>query len=62
MFDLKPFSIPLEFPEKSYLKLLDAIGDAEIVCIGDSSHGTQDFYVSLPTIKFRSIEPSYLSF
>ncbi len=45
MFDLKPFSIPLEFPEKGYLKLLDAIGDAQIVCIGDSTHGTQDYYV-----------------
>lgn len=45
MIDLEPFSIPLQVPEKDYLKLLDAIGDAEIVCIGDSTHGTQDYYV-----------------
>jgi erythromycin esterase-like protein len=56
-----PFSLSLEFPEKSYLKLLDAIGDAEIVCIGDSSHGTQEFYV-FAELNFRSIVLSYLSY
>ena len=62
MFDLKPFSIRLDSPEKDYLKLLDALGDAQIVCIGDSSHGTEDYYVRDCDLLVRSIESLYPNF
>lgn len=46
--DLKQFAKPLRLndPGKDYNELLDAIGNARIVCIGDGSHGTLEFYVS----------------
>jgi erythromycin esterase-like protein len=39
---LEPVS--LQDPINDYSSLLNAIGDARIVCIGDATHGTFEFY------------------
>ncbi|KAI9094641.1 hypothetical protein DFS34DRAFT_706215 [Phlyctochytrium arcticum] len=45
-FNLEPFGqdLTLDNPKKENTNLLSAIGSAEIVCIGDGSHGTLEFY------------------
>lgn len=39
--------------DRDYDALLDAIGDARIVCIGEASHGTHEFYRERATITKR---------
>ncbi|EJF66548.1 hypothetical protein DICSQDRAFT_45785 [Dichomitus squalens LYAD-421 SS1] len=47
---------PLSFSSSSYDPLLHAIGDAQIVLIGDGSHGTYEFYAHRANITKRLIE------
>ncbi|KAJ3177679.1 hypothetical protein HDU85_005790 [Gaertneriomyces sp. JEL0708] len=37
-------AVKLNSPKEDYDVLMDAIGDAQVVCIGDGSHGTLEFY------------------
>ncbi|CAL1696156.1 unnamed protein product [Somion occarium] len=47
---------PLSFDASSIDPLLESIGDAQIVLIGDGSHGTYDFYAHRANITRRLIE------
>jgi erythromycin esterase-like protein len=40
-------------PATNYDALLEMIGDATIVCIGEASHGTHEFYRERATITQR---------
>lgn len=50
--------IPLDMrkPSRDYGALLDAIGDAQIVLIGEASHGTAEFYHERASITQQLIE------
>jgi erythromycin esterase-like protein len=50
-----PKSLVLDGPRKCYDTLLEAIGDAEIVCIGEASHGSTEFYYERARITQRLI-------
>lgn len=39
-------AVPLDMQNKDYSSLLDKIGDARFVLIGEATHGTQEFYQS----------------
>ena len=47
---------PLLFDAADYDRLLDEIGDARVVLIGEASHGTHDFYRERIRITQRLIE------
>jgi len=42
--DLRPHLQALQGSERDYQPLLDLIGDAQLVLLGEASHGTHDFY------------------
>lgn len=48
--------LPLSFEDAEYDPLLDAIGNARVVLIGEASHGTHDFYRERARITRRLIE------
>lgn len=50
-----PAAVPLTGDKHDYDPLLDAIGDARIVLIGEASHGTDDFYRERAAITKRLI-------
>jgi erythromycin esterase-like protein len=52
---LRALATPLE-SERSYDRLLDVIGDARFVLLGESTHGTHEFYVERARITQRLIE------
>ena len=41
---LRHFTHALKLNQPDYSGLLDAVGDASIVLIGEASHGTHEFY------------------
>ena len=47
---------PLTGHAQDYNALLDAIGDARVVCLGEATHGTQEFYRERAAITRRLIE------
>src|SRR5690348_14860880 len=47
---------PLQGKPYDYDPLFDLIGDARIVCIGEASHGTHEFYAQRAQITRRLIE------
>lgn len=47
---------PLEAPDGDFSGLLEAIGDARFVLLGEASHGTQEFYRARAAITRRLIE------
>jgi len=49
------FTLHLNEPKKSYNELLDAIGDSQVVLIGDGTHGTREFYRERADITRRLI-------
>ena len=49
-------AVPLSFDEGEYAPLLDAIGDARVVLIGEASHGTHEFYRERAAITRHLIE------
>ena len=55
---IKKNLIPLDLDgtKKNYDQLIDSIGDAKIVLIGEASHGTEDFYRERCLITKRLIE------
>ncbi|TFK57397.1 hypothetical protein OE88DRAFT_129051 [Heliocybe sulcata] len=53
---LAPYMYPLALDQRAYDPLLSAIGDAEVVLIGDGSHGTYEFYAHRANITKRLIE------
>ena len=48
--------LTFENPSAEYQPLLDAIGDAQLVLIGDASHGTKEFYEQRAEISKLLIE------
>lgn len=46
---------PVHNQETDYDDLLNEIGDSQIVCIGEASHGTHDFYRERAKITRRLI-------
>jgi erythromycin esterase-like protein len=48
--------VPLEGAPRDYDPLLDAIGDAQFVLLGEASHGTHEFYAERARISRRLIE------
>ncbi|MGH2447212.1 MAG: erythromycin esterase family protein, partial [Chloroflexota bacterium] len=60
---IKKFAYPLEKGQPSgYDPLLDMIGDARIVLIGEASHGTHEFYRQRALITRRLIEEKGFSY
>lgn len=56
-------ALPLRHPTSTdYSQLLKAIGDAEIVMIGEASHGTHDFYAHRAEISKQLIEQKGFNF
>ncbi|KAH9946833.1 hypothetical protein B0H21DRAFT_741928 [Amylocystis lapponica] len=53
---LASHAYPLSFAQSAYNPLLAAIGDAQIVLIGDGSHGTYEFYAHRANLTKRLIE------
>src|SRR5947209_9961393 len=53
--DLRPHLHPLNATERDYTPLLDMIGDAQLVLLGEASHGTHDFYQHRAQITKRLI-------
>jgi erythromycin esterase-like protein/predicted phosphoribosyltransferase len=49
-------ALPLTGESSDYDRLLDAIGDARLVLIGEATHGTEEFYRERATITRRLIE------
>lgn len=47
---------PLSGPEGDFSPLLDRVGDAHVVLLGEASHGTHDFYKARAEITRRLIE------
>ena len=41
---VREFAEPLVGPASKYDTLIESIGDAEIVLLGEASHGTHEFY------------------
>jgi erythromycin esterase-like protein len=50
---------PLTGAASDYDKLLDLIGDARFVLIGEASHGTHEFYSQRAEITKRLIQEKY---
>ncbi|OCH96563.1 hypothetical protein OBBRIDRAFT_799798 [Obba rivulosa] len=53
---LKSHTYRLSFQESSYNPLLSAVGDAQVVLIGDGSHGTFEFYAHRANLTRHLIE------
>src|SRR5881275_1030003 len=53
--DLREVAHVLDGTERDYRPLLDRIGDARFVLLGESSHGTHDFYQQRAEITKRLI-------
>jgi erythromycin esterase-like protein len=53
--DLREFAHPLNGTEPDYRPLLDRVGDAPFVLLGEGSHGTHDFYFQRAEITKRLI-------
>src|SRR5689334_17131981 len=53
--DLRPYLHELNGSERDHRPLLDLIGDAQIVLLGEASHGTDDFYRERAAITKRLI-------
>ncbi|KAH9937527.1 uncharacterized protein B0H18DRAFT_1113351 [Fomitopsis serialis] len=53
---LQSHTYPLSFDPKTYDPLLSAIGNAQVVLIGDGSHGTFEFYEHRANLTKRLIE------
>ena len=54
--DLKQVAIPLQGQPNDYDKLLELVGDARFVLLGEASHGTHEFYRERARITQRLIE------
>lgn len=54
--DLRKHTRPFNGSADDYARILDAIGDARIVLIGEASHGTHEFYRERSCITKRLIE------
>ena len=55
MDDLHRHLHPLRGEEKDYDPLLERIGDANLVLLGEASHGTHDFYQTRADLTRRLI-------
>ena len=55
MSDLRPDIYVLDGSERDYRPLLDLVADAEVVLLGEASHGTHDFYHERAEITKRLI-------
>ncbi|HJP59451.1 MAG TPA: erythromycin esterase family protein [Gemmatimonadaceae bacterium] len=53
--DLRPYLHELEGTERDHRAVLDNVGDAQIVLLGEASHGTHDFYHQRAEITKRLI-------
>ncbi|PCH33493.1 hypothetical protein WOLCODRAFT_147589 [Wolfiporia cocos MD-104 SS10] len=53
---LESHTHPLSWQASSYDPLMSAIGSAQVACIGDSSHGTYEFYAHRANLTERLIE------
>ncbi len=53
--DLRPLLHALDGSERDYQPLLDLVGDAQLVLLGEASHGTHDFYEQRARITRRLI-------
>ncbi|KZT74782.1 hypothetical protein DAEQUDRAFT_742252 [Daedalea quercina L-15889] len=53
---LQSYTYPLSFDPKTYDPLVSAIGNAQVVLIGDASHGTFQFYEHRANLTKRLIE------
>ncbi len=53
--DLRSVAYPLDGTERDHRPLLDLVGDAQIVLLGEASHGTHDFYRERAEITKRLI-------
>ncbi len=53
--DLRPHLHPLNGTERDLQPLLDMVGDAQLVLLGEASHGTHDFYHQRAEITKRLI-------
>src|SRR6266550_3001702 len=54
--DLRSVAYPLDGTERDHRPLLDLVGDAQIVLLGEASHGTHDFYRERAEITKRLIK------
>jgi erythromycin esterase-like protein len=52
---LRAAARPLEGPDGEYAELLDLVGDARLVLLGEASHGTHEFYRARAEITRRLI-------
>ncbi|MGH9424623.1 MAG: erythromycin esterase family protein, partial [Thermoanaerobaculia bacterium] len=55
MDDLTPFLHPLRGDDSDYRPLMDRVGNADLVLLGEASHGTHDFYQARADITRRLI-------
>jgi erythromycin esterase-like protein len=53
--DLRPYLNPLDGSERDYRPILDLVGDAQLVLLGEASHGTHEFYEQRAEITKRLI-------
>ncbi|HXQ77537.1 MAG TPA: erythromycin esterase family protein, partial [Gemmatimonadaceae bacterium] len=53
--DLRSLAQPLDDSERDHAKLVELVGDAQFVLIGEASHGTHDFYHERAEITKRLI-------
>src|SRR5216117_3027782 len=53
--DLRAVAHPLDGTERDHRPLLDLVGDAQVVLLGEASHGTHDFYHERAEITKRLI-------
>ncbi|KAI0094600.1 hypothetical protein BDY19DRAFT_982048 [Irpex rosettiformis] len=53
---LRKYLAPLSFKRSAYDPLLNAVGNSQVVLIGDGSHGTYEFYAHRANITQRLIE------
>ncbi|HET7599474.1 MAG TPA: erythromycin esterase family protein [Gemmatimonadales bacterium] len=53
---IRELAVPLEGAAHDYDALLSLVGDARVVCLGEASHGTHEFYRERARITRRLIE------
>jgi len=58
---LRAAAIPLHDPDLAYDALLESIGDAQIVMLGESTHGTHEFYDIRAQISQRLIAEQHFN-